>query len=240
MLGINGARGSLPWRAARLAACLAALRRHQAPPDDVLMALATLGDPPTGWLDIVGGVRARATSTIALVLMRPGDPRGLALPRGTSSVAAVGWGDQMRGSWLIGQPEGNWTLIDATERGVPLVDPVEADRALRQAIVDVAHVLDHAVPLESMEASGRVRSDAEDLIDSWLLTEPALPVSRRSLAARGLRMLAAAEAAAAVDVLDEQRWADFDRAARGAVEAAFGWRASESEAAWSAHRAASD
>ena len=187
------------WRAARVAATLSGLVRTVLSPDEALGQLASCGEPPDGWLEVLAGVRRVRPGAVILLLPRPGDPRGLALPRELDSGGIVGWSGA---AWLAAT-EGGWVALPGTSGALP-PDPAEADRALREAIVAAAHVVDatgDARGQADREASSD-RGAHERLIDAWVRSTPSLPADRRSLAVRGLRILLAIDDARdVVDVL---------------------------------------
>ena len=150
-----------------------------------------------------------------LLLPRPGDPRGLALPRGIAAEAALGWTVGSGTIWLIPDAPSGWSRVDGPQLTATPPHPDEALRALRKAIVDAAHSVD-ARELDAREGDTRARQDQESLVDSWVLGPPALPTATRHLAAMGLRMLLALDGARSlVDTLP------LEQAARSAVESAF-------------------
>jgi hypothetical protein len=210
--------GSPAWRAGRAAAALGSLARAEIAPDDVLGELTGLGEPPGGWLSLLA--HARSASTLALLLPRPGDPRGLALPRDLATDAAVGWGNERESTWLLAMGGGAWDLREFP--GHPLMPPdaQEAHRRLREAIVQAAHALDDMrgrdMDGESIADDAGIRREHDALVDSWVCGPPALPPSARALADLGLRMLLAIDAGR--DLTDVTA---LESAARSAVEAAF-------------------
>lgn len=190
--------------------------RGDAPADDLLGAVEPLGAPPQGWWDVWGA--ARASGSVALLLPRPGDPRGLGLPRDIFASGAVGWGQGSGSVWLIPSGDADWSVHERPDHPAPALDPEEAARSLRGAVVSAAHVVDR-LDLDAVPSDARVRQMHERLIDSWILEPPALPASSRNLAATGLRMLLAlADARGLVDT------GALESAARTAVEAAFSTR----------------
>lgn len=205
--------GSPAWRAGRASAALGSLARAETAPDDVLAELAGLGEPPDGWLDLLA--HARSASTLALLLPRPGDPRGLALPREVATDAAVGWGNERESTWLLAMAGGAWDLREFPGRPLMPPDAHEAHRRLREAIVQAAHALDdiHADPF--VDDAG-VREHHDAIVDSWVSGPPALPPSARALADLGLRMLLAIDAGRQITDVTA-----LEMAARSAVEAAF-------------------
>ena len=206
--------GSPAWRAGRAAAVLGPLIRGEAPADDLLSAVELLGAPPQGWWQVWAA--ARASGTVALLLPRPGDPRGLALPRGIAASGAVGWDESPGSAWLIPSGAADWTFHVRRDSPVPSPDPDDAGRALRSAVVAAAHVVDR-LDFDLASREGSTRLEHERLVDSWVLGPPALPTSSRGLASLGLRMLLALDdARALVDTLA------LESAARSAVEAAYG------------------
>lgn len=217
--------GSPAWRAGRACACMGALLQGTAPADDVLGALADLGEPPEGWWDVLGS--ARSAGGVTLLLPRPGDPRGLALPRGLAPDAALGWiDDKASGSvWMVPDTASGWIRVSSPLLTISLPHPDEALRELRKAVVDAAHTVD-ALVLDPRNADGRARQDREALVDSWILGPPALPPATRPLAVLGLRMLLALEPAhALVDTIALDTIAldtiGLEQRARSAVESAF-------------------
>ena len=201
------------WRAGRASACVGALLQGRAAADDVLDHLSGVGEPPGGWWEALGG--ARAAGGVLLLLPRPGDPRGLALPRGIAAEAALGWTVGSGTIWLIPDAPSGWSRADGPQLTAAPLHPDEAMRGLRKAIVDAAHSVD-ARELDAREGDTRARQDQESLVDSWVLGPPALPTATRHLAAMGLRMLLALDGARAlVDTLP------LEQAARSAVESAF-------------------
>lgn len=201
------------WRAGRATAALRALMAGEAPADDVLAGLQALGTPPQGWWDVVAAVRAGRSC--ALLLPRPGDPRGLALPRDAEATGAVGWSRTAGTTWLIPVGEGDWRLHEADGVTPAAVDIDEALRTLRGAIVAAAHVIDELETPDDPLGDG-ARRRQERLVDSWILGPPALPMASRPLAALALRMLLAVEARPGL--VDTR---DLETAARSAVEAAY-------------------
>lgn len=204
------------WRAAHAAATLTALARAEIAPDDALGMLASCGEPPLGWLETLAGFRRARPHAVILLLPRPGDPRGQALPRGIEAGGLVGWSGEERGAWLAATDR-SWVEIPGSA-GVLPPDPIEADRTLRRAIVSAAHVMDAAVDdRDGTGGPGSPRASLERLVDAWIRGAPALPAARRFLAARGLRILLAIDdARGVVDVVA------LESAARTAVEAAYG------------------
>ena len=212
--------GAPGWRAGRAAAVLAALLRADLPADDALDALASLGEPDEGWWSVVG--RARRAGSVALLLPRPGDPRGVSLPRGIMTSGAVGWDTDEGSSWLLADGVGQWHAIDLAGQRRPPRDLEEADRQLRVAVVDVAHLvdglglLDPGVAGQATTMTVHERREVEQTVDSWLLGPPALAPRGRAIAAVGLRMLLAIDG---VRALADS--APLEAAARQAVEAAY-------------------
>lgn len=200
------------WRAGRAAAAIQGLRTGEVPADDVLAGLDALGAPPSGWWDILAV--ARASERLCLLLPRPGDPRGLALPRGLTATGALGWARDGGTTWLIPDDDASWRFYE--DAGAPTIpDSQEALRTLRAAIVEAAHIVD-ALDTPTAPDGEVVRRRAERIIDSWILGPPPLPAASRALAALGLRMLLATEGARTlVDVVA------LESAARTAVEAAY-------------------
>lgn len=201
------------WRAGRAAAAMHALLDGEVPADDVLAGLRSLGTPQVGWWDVLAAVRAGACCL--LLLPRPGDPRGLALPRDADATGAVGWPRPGGSTWLIPGGDLGWRVHEAPGLCPAPADVAEADRMLRAAIVEAAHVIDvlesHGEPV-----GDSARREQERLVDSWVLGPPALPRSSRALAALGLRMLLAIDGARAL--VDTRA---LESAARNAVEVAF-------------------
>lgn len=206
------------WRAARASAGIGALLQGRAAADDVLDSLADVGEPPEGWWELLRTIRP--AGGIVLLLPRPGDPRGLALPRGMLAEAALGWRIGAGTQWMIPGPSSGWSRVEGPLlRGSP-PDPDEALRALRRAVVDAAHAV-NARELDAPEGDGRARQEQEALVDSWVLGPPPLPTATRHLATLGLRMLLSLEGARAlVDTTP------LEQAARSAVESAFSLTAS--------------
>lgn len=192
---------------------MGSLIRADHPADDVLGALAALGEPAAGWWDVLGGVRAGGG--VRLLLPRPGDPRGLALPRGLAAEAALGWASTEGSAWLIPVGEWGWHRIDAPPLAIAPPHPEEALRELRRAVVEAAHAAD-VLAVETGEDAGQVRRQQEDLVDSWVLGPPPLPATSRHLASLGLHMLLALDGAR--EIVDATA---LEYAARSAVESAF-------------------
>ena len=205
--------GAPAWRAGRAVAAWEAVIRAQAPADDALDALAEVGTPDSGWWEVLGHVRK--SSAIGLLLPRPGDPRGIALPRGIVAEAAVGWGDTSASTWLLPTSDGSWDLVDLPGQGLPTRDVDEAHRRLRSAVVDMAHVAD-GLDAPGHGAIPAARESLELTVDAWVLGPLRLPGRRRQLASMGLRMLLALEGARTI--ADSSPLED---AARTAIEAAF-------------------
>lgn len=215
------AKGSEPWRAARAAACGQALLAGQLPADTALGLLEPLGPPPGGWLDWLARLRQATPARIALVLPRPGDPRGLALPREIDASAAVGVGEGDRTSWLLPEAGLAWREITVAEGIHRNVDLRECDRALRFAVVQAAHAVDAAGAITGA-ASERAARVAESTVDAWVLTPPLLPADQRRLASLSLRMLlAVGNPSAPRDALALIHVPSLEAAARAALEAAF-------------------
>ncbi|MBM3687676.1 MAG: hypothetical protein FJW85_11835 [Actinobacteria bacterium] len=206
--------GSSAWRAARASAALGAYVRGDTAPDTALGALAPLGVPPRGWLSVLGSI----DTTVVLILPRPGDPRGLALPRGVHAGGAVGWQEVDGSRWLLPSDPDLWREHDVAGHLLEPHDLAEAHRSLRGCVVEAAHIADVTHPAEWAQSSGS-RDDGESLVDSWVLGPPALPAEPRQVAALGLRILLAADALGAI--VDA---ATIDAAARTAVEAAYSTR----------------
>jgi hypothetical protein len=201
------------WRAARAAAAVGAVLRAEASGDEALDALAAVGAPVGGWLRVVEA--ARASRSLALVLPRPGDARGVALPRGVVAEGAIGWADSSGTSWLIASGESAWDAVEVHGAALPLRDPADALRALRACVVRAAHAIDVLDDLEPPAGSSS-RAQQERLVDSWVLGPPPLPPERREMAVLGLRMLLALGAAPGLVDPDA-----LEVAARTAVEAAY-------------------
>lgn len=210
--------GSPAWRAARAATAVGALLRGDLSPDDALDVLAGLGDPPGGWWQILS--RARAADAIGILLPRPGDPRGLAVPRGLAPDAVVGWSESGGSAWLIPQGAGGWLAWEAPDQSMPRRDLVEADRQLRECVVQAAHALDAEPPADDRlgptSAASISRREQEALVDLWVLGPPALAAGPRQVAALGLRMLLAVD-----DARARVETRDLECAARSAIEAAY-------------------
>jgi hypothetical protein len=170
---------------------------------------------------VIAALRVASPTVVALVLPRPGDVRGLRLPRAVAAPAAVGFGSETAGTWWIPEGHGQWTSLEVN-RPVESLDVAEADRALRAAIVGAAHAFDAAQ--QAAPTSARERPAHDDLIDEWVLGSPSLPADRRDLAIRGLRMMLVADAALPGAVLTQQQIVALGDAARGAVEAAYSTR----------------
>jgi hypothetical protein len=208
---------SQPWRGARAAATLLAFLRRDLPADDVLAGLEPLGPAPHGWWSILE--RVRHAGAVSLLLPRPGDPRGLALPRGMTAQAALGWPKDGGTSWLIPTGIDTWTAVEVPKHAIALPDPAACDRRVREEVVRAAHAVD-AMDLDPGSVPGRGAREA--IVDSWLLGPPALPQRRRSLAALSLRILLALDAlgsgSAHARVVDT---ASLESAARAALEAAY-------------------
>jgi hypothetical protein len=205
------------WDGARAAASLLAFLRRDLPADEVLGGLESLGTPPQGWWSVLGQVRS--AGAVSLLLPRPGDPRGLALPRGVVGESAVGWPAGGGSAWLLPAKEAMWTLLDLPHHAIALPDLAACDRRLREEVVRAAHAFD----VNGLGSAGVVgRGAREAIVDSWLLGPPALPEQRRALASVGLRVLLALDAlrdsgphSDALDVVA------LESAARAAVEAAY-------------------
>lgn len=210
--------GSPAWRAGRAAATLGSLARAHTAPDDVLGELAGLGEPPGGWLSLLG--QARSASALALLLPRPGDPRGLALPRDVATDAAVGWGNEHESTWLLAMGGGAWELRESPGRPLTPPDAQEAHRRLRGAIVQAAHALDDMRGRDTLgdpiPDDAGIRREHDAIVDSWVDGPPALPPSSRPLADLGLRMLLAIDAGRQLTDVTA-----LEIAARSAVEAAY-------------------
>ena len=218
MPGASLGIGSPAWRAGRASASIGALLDGDASADDVLDGLADVGEPPQGWWEVLGSVRS--AGAVALLLPRPGDPRGLALPRGIVAEAAVGWPVGPETHWLIPDAECGWSRVEARPLTAVPSHPEESLRELRRAVVEAAHTVD-ALELESRAGDPNARREQEAVVDSWLLGPPPLPAATRHLAALGLRMLLALEGARALVDTDS-----LEHAARSAVESAFSRKAS--------------
>lgn len=216
--------GSPGWRAARAITTLDALLSGRLIPDDALMALDSLGTPPSGWWDVLAEIRRCTTpGRLSLVLPRPGDPRGVALPRDVAAEGALGWPTHRGSTWLVCAPTG-WRLIADVEQPLPATEPQDAHQTLRAEIVRAAHILDGQDLPPPAE-----RGSVDAIVDSWIMGPPPIPAHRRSLASSGLRILlgldviAARRGGAAVTSpggvgVDQMA---LDRAARSAVEAAY-------------------
>lgn len=187
----------------------------RAPADDVLDSLTALGDPEDGWWSMLQRVRAATPRAIALALPRPGDPRGVALPRREATGGLVGWSNDAESVWLLPVEHG-WLTLEGT--AFAPTDTAEADRALREAIVHAAHAID-GLPVSgpaALSGSAIPRDALESCVGAWLDPRPHLPAPSRELAGRGLRMLLSIEpASSGMDV------SALERAARTAVEAAY-------------------
>lgn len=207
--------GEAPWRAARAAATVGALADGLVAPDSALDALTALGVPHGGWWDIVAGMRR--AGVCVLRLPRPGDARGLALPRDAAADAALGWAAAGGASaWLVPGRAGSWTRHDLPAGALGVRDPAEADQRLRGEVVRAAHVTDALSPAIG---DGDERRSLERVVDSWILGPPAMPAERRVLASTGLRILLALghveQGPVGVDA------SGLERAARDAVESAY-------------------
>lgn len=205
--------GSPAWRAGRACASIGTFLDGAAAADDVLGELADLGEPLHGWWEVLASVRS--SRAVVLLLPRPGDPRGLALPRGIVAEAVLGWEAGPVTHVLVPEPSRGWMQVEAPPLNAVPPHPEEALRELRKAVVEAAHTVDD-LDLESRESDPRVRSDQEAVVDSWVLGPPPLPVAARHLAGLGLRMLLALEGARAL-----VNTGPLEYAARGAVESAF-------------------
>lgn len=216
--------GSSGWRAARATTTLDAVLAGRLIPDDALTALDALGTPPSGWWDVLADIRRCTTpGRLSLVLPRPGDPRGVALPRDVAAEGALGWPTHRGSTWLACEPAG-WRRIADVEQPLPATDPQDADQALRAEIVRAAHILDGQDVPPPAE-----RRSVDAIVDSWIMGPPPIPAYRRSLASSGLHVLlvldviAARRGGAAMTSSDgvcvDQM--ALDRAARSAVEAAY-------------------
>ncbi len=170
---------------------------------------------------MIAALRVASPSAVALVLPRPGDVRGLPLPRDIAAPAAFGWGSATEGTWWIPDGSQGWSSLEVN-RPVEPPDVAEADRALRAAVVGAAHAFD--ATQQTAPPSATERRTHDDLIDQWVLGHPSLPADRRDLATRGLRMLFVADAAIPGAVLSQQEIVALGDAARGAVEAAYSTR----------------
>lgn len=224
--------GSDAWRGARAAAVAAAFTSATAPTDSLLEALDALGRLEGGWLPWLARLRRSHESVggrIVLLLPRPGDPRGLALPRGIHAAAAVGNQTEGGSCWLIPEPHGTWTALQLAGAALPHRDAAASLRDVRAQVVRAAH----AVDLGDLEAGspgwgqagspGQVSArDLESIVDSWLLGPPALNVRSRPLAALSLRVLLALAkvptGSAQARLIDT---AGLEMAARTGLEAAF-------------------
>lgn len=208
---------SQPWRGARAAATMLAFLRRDLPADDVLAGVESVGTAPHGWWSILE--RVRHAGAVSLLLPRPGDPRGLALPRGVTAQAALGWPEGGGTSWLIPTGMDTWSALDLPQHAMGLPDPAACERRVREEVVRAAHAVD-AMDLDPAGVAGRGAREA--IVDSWLLGPPALPQHRRALAALSLRILLALDAVGSgaphARVLDT---ASLESAARAALEAAY-------------------
>lgn len=205
--------GTPAWRAGQVASALAAVLRGDVAADDALDVLASVGEPAGGWWAVLG--QARQAQSVALLLPRPGDPRGIALPRGLGAEAAVGWGDGRVSAWLLPTGTRAWESVELIGQGVPTRDVHDADRQMRESVVELAHLLD-VVDRSGPASTPEARRDVEATVDAWVLGAARLPSGRRQLASVGLRMLLALEGARSiVDV------GSLEAAARTAVEAAY-------------------
>lgn len=206
--------GSPPWRAARSAATMGAMLEASLDPDSALDALSTLGLPEHDWLDVLRAVRRGGACYLRLP--RPGDARGLALPRGVVAGAAVGWPTpDGQSEWLIPTDGREWLSFTLPRHAGP-VDLRQADQDLRREVVRAAHVMD----LIGSQVPARAdRDQLEGVADSWVLGRPPLPIGRRALAATALRLLLAL--ALADPLPADMDSATLERAARSAVESAF-------------------
>lgn len=201
------------WRAARAAATIGSLLRGDAPADDALAAMSSLGEVPGGWWHMLGD--ARRAGGVTLLLPRFGDPRGLVLPRDMSAEAALGWDGARDGTWLIPSDRLGWRVASAPRLGRTPLDKEEASRALRRAVVDAAHTVD-LLDIDEHGGNADERMDLERAVDSWVLGPPPLPSASRHLASLGLRILFALDGARSlVDT------GPLESAARNAVESAF-------------------
>lgn len=217
-------RGSTPWRAARASSLLLALDEGRASGDCILAALLPLGPPPRGWwaaieaLSSGGGVHLR--------LPRPGDPRGLALPRGVAADAAVGMVDGMGTTWLLPQGADAWREVRLDGVHPTRVDIDQCGRDLREQIVRAAHILDAS---HDTSAPNGDRRRLERAVDAWVGTAEGVrgPVGRRrELATSGLRVLLALGQPSTCGTQTSDRRSAIDSraleaAARAAVEAAY-------------------
>lgn len=210
--------GGEAWRAGRAAASVAALLNSRLAADDGLDALTELGTPVEGWWSVLGDIRHAAS--VELRLPRPGDPRGLALPRGVAATAAVGWPSRAGGSrWLIPVRGGHWQSIHLPDVRMAAADPDEIGRTLREEVVRAAHAVDLEVSVRHGDGE---RTRIEGIVDAWILGPPALAPERRALASTSLRiLLALTRPDVARPHVDAER---LERAARAGVEAAFSSR----------------
>lgn len=226
--------GSASWRAARAAAVLGPWLDGSLPTDTALGFLEALGAPPEGWWDTLGSLRAALSPAIALTLPRPGDPRGIAWPPGSTAITVAGlhWsaetdpprGADGRATVLPIDATGRWLSRIDLDRPVTVADRSESERMLKREIVRAAHVLD----LAGMDDARRGdRLLTERTVDSWLLSPPALRHERRSLAATSLRLLLALQSLAddeprtlvrGVEGVDARA---LEAAARAALEASY-------------------
>lgn len=218
------APGEARWRAARAGMSIAAFLDGDLAPDDLFGSLETVGAPNEGWWEVIARVRAAgvARPTICVRLPRPGDPRGVALPRGVVAEALVGWSvpaSSPASVWLVPEAGNRWLSFTLAADLPRLADVAECDRALRAAIVQAAHALDVAAAVPS-PVGGRDRAEAT--VDAWVLGAPPLAAPRRAMASTALRVLLALESLPGQS--DDDGLPDamaLEGAARDALEAAY-------------------
>lgn len=218
------APGEASWRAARVGASVGAFLDGNLAPDDLLESLQTVGAPDVGWWEVIASLRAvgAARPPVCVRLPRPGDPRGVALPRGVVAEGLVGYRVSLPspGSmWLVPEAGDRWlTFTLAADLPGP-ADPAECDRSLRAAIVQAAHALDVAAAMPPPVGG---RDQAEATVDAWVLGTPALAAAQRAMASTALRVLLALDSlprqSDAVALSDTTA---LERAARDALEAAY-------------------
>jgi hypothetical protein len=129
--------------------------------------------------------------------------------------AALGWQEGQGGTWLVPIDRVAWHVVAAAHLGRTPPDEVEASRALRSAVVEAAHAVDLR-DIDPPRGSAVERKALETTVDSWVLGPPPLPPDSRHLAALGLRILSALDAA--VSLVDTVQ---LESAARDAIESAF-------------------
>ncbi len=221
--------GEARWRAARAGMSIGAFLDGDLAPDDLFESLKEVGAPEGGWWEVIARIRAAGIGrpTICVRLPRPGDPRGVALPRGFVADALVGCSvsaPSPASIWLVPEAGDRWVTFPFAADIPRLADMAECDRALRAAVVQAAHALDVAAAMPS-PAGGRDRAEAT--VDAWVLGTPALPAPQRAMASSALRVLLALESLprqSDADVLSDR--AALERAARDALEAAYSSQAS--------------